>query len=88
MSSSNGYATITEPGGVTKEFDTLSCCHCNAVFMVKATEISKPDPGGFCRLCMAPICPQCIGKYCVPFMKRLDLYESRQDLFKKMGLNL
>lgn len=84
-----GYATIVQPGRSTKCFDTQTCSHCNRVVCwATNSPDANPDLGGFCRLCMAFICTPCVGKDCVPFKKKLELYESRQALFRQMGLEL
>lgn len=84
-----GYATIVGPGAPVKEFDTLTCAHCGRAWCVRTSSPSTTaDPGGWCRLCMKPVCPTCAGKECVPFLRRLELYERRQDLFRSMGLSL
>lgn len=80
-----GYATITYSKGV-KEFDTCTCCHCGRVWVTRSTEKGQGDPGGWCRLCMKPVCPTCAGKECKPFLRKLDEYEQRQKLFKDIGL--
>ncbi|TAL13944.1 hypothetical protein EPN95_04625 [Patescibacteria group bacterium] len=70
------------------EADTATCVHCNRAWMTRSNVKGKGDPGGWCMVCMKMICPKCAGKPCMPFLKKLDLYEKRQDLFKKMGLTL
>ena len=86
-----GQVTIVGPRQ-NFEADTATCYHCNRCWVVRSTDRNsksmEADPGGFCRLCMKMICPTCTGKECVPFEKKLQLYESRKDLFKKMGLEL
>lgn len=75
-----GYGVITSPSG-TIEFDTATCPHCNRVWVVKSNNpMHKPDLGGFCTLCMKNICPECIGKECVPFEKQLLKYEQSRKL--------
>ncbi len=71
--------------GSTEEMDTCTCKHCNKVWYVRGTAI-KSNPGGWCRMCMAPICPQCAGKECVPFLKKLDEYEAKQKFYREAGL--
>jgi hypothetical protein len=80
-----GYATISGPEGI-KEFDTCTCKHCNKVWVVKSTEKGQGDLGGWCRMCMAPICPECADKGCYPFMKRLLKYEQRQKMLNNVGV--
>ena len=83
-----GYATIIGPGK-TKEADTCTCAHCNRIWNMRANDPAfKPQLGGWCRLCSKPICPRCDGKGCMPFLKKLEMYERRQDLFKQLGLTL
>lgn len=68
-----GYMVITDPEAPTKEFDTITCCHCNRVVRVKA------DPGGWCMQCMKGLCGPCADKRsCAPFEKKLEAYEKRE----------
>lgn len=84
-----GYATIIGPGHRPKEADSLTCVHCNSVWWAKANDPQfNPNLGGWCRMCSGPICPKCDGKGCLPFLKKLELYETRRDLFRQMGLEL
>lgn len=81
-----GYATIIGHKGTT-EADTLTCNHCSAVRYQKSTDPSiVADPGGICRKCMAWICSSCLARDCMTFERKMEIYESRQDLWKKMGL--
>lgn len=81
-----GYATITGPKG-TKEYDTCTCAHDNRVWVVRSSiKGIKADPGGFCRLCMKMICPRCVGKACVPFERKLKIYEDRQRMLREAGV--
>lgn len=74
MSQARGYAVLSSPEA-TKEYDTVTCGHCNSIVFLK-----KPgaDPGGLCRHCMKGVCGRCcaIGK-CTPFEKKLEAYERR-----------
>ena len=82
-----GYATIF--GTTTTEIDTYQCVHCNAHRYKRSSDPKiECDPGGVCRNCMGAICSKCLAKECVTFEKKLDIYERRQDLFKKLGLEL
>ena len=69
-----GYATAVGPR-VNWEADTLTCQHCNRVYVIAASRGST-DPGGWCRLCMAPICSPCVGKPCVPLEKQIEKMEA------------
>lgn len=74
-----GYAIWVDPTMPTKECDTFTCKHCNAVVVVEAR--CKPEEaGGYCRMCMAPVCPACADKPCTPFEKKLDAIERRDRL--------
>jgi hypothetical protein len=45
---------------------------CYALVDAKANVID-----GLCEQCMGLICPACVGRACVPFLKRLDEMEER-----------
>lgn len=81
----SGYITLTSHK-VTYEADTCTCKHCNKAWIIRSTKKGEGDPGGWCRICSAPICPDCAGKECMPFEKKLKIYESKQKLFKELGL--
>lgn len=81
-----GYATIFGSGKAV-EYDTCTCVHCNHVWVVHGSD-GKENLGGWCRQCQAMICNDCSGKPCLPFEKKLYLYESKQRLFREMGLEL
>lgn len=88
MIEARGYATITGPR-TNIEADTYTCAHCNAVRYLKSNSPDLvADEGGICRNCMTRICSNCIAKDCMAFERKLDIYETRQDLWKKLGLEL
>lgn len=77
-----GYATITDPGATTREWDTITCRHCQrVVFVTKdaAGRVTAPaDRLDFCRGCMSPICASCGAEgRCEPFEKKLERMEKR-----------
>lgn len=78
MSRSLGYATITGPDGRV-ELDTLTCGHCNTVILVHDAKTGSRVPperlGGGCTLCDKPTCPQCTGRGCTPFERKLEAIE-------------
>jgi hypothetical protein len=80
-----GYAVVVDPGGKTREFDTLKCWHCQRILFVKP----KQDPatmGGFCRNCMQHICGPCADKgVCAPFMKQIEESEERDRRRREVG---
>lgn len=76
----SGYATLSDPEGTTKEWDTITCSHCQKiVFVTKdaAGRVTAPESQmDFCRGCMKAICARCGGSAgCAPFEKRLEEYE-------------
>lgn len=94
MRNAGGYVRVTEPFGV-REVDTFTCAHCNKVVFVKAGA-DPSELGGFCRVCMEHICERCTGSVttlwgekvvgvCMPFMRQLDIVESREQLRKALG---
>lgn len=73
----------------TIEADTYTCVHCNNVRYYRSNDPAiVADPGGMCTKCMDRICSICVGKECLTFEEKLDIYERRQGLFKAMGLKL
>lgn len=95
-----GYAIITDPDAPTREYDTVTCCHCQRIVFLKpgpmrqgfdpgdpASPSPEHDPGGFCRLCMQPTCGPCADTgACTPFEKRLQEMERRGQLFMSLGV--
>lgn len=75
-----GYAVIVGPDAPTKEWDTITCAHCNRIVRCRT------DPGGFCRCCMKPLCGPCADKgVCTPFEARLDAYEKRERFRRQLS---
>lgn len=67
----SGVVVITPEFGPAIEADTRQCCHCGGHW------VHQPGSGivrGFCLKCNAPICGAGCAE-CVPFEKKLDLYE-------------
>jgi len=75
MRNPQGCAFFCEPAG-TREIDTFTCCHCNRVVHVPASQPLEAV-GDFCRQCMKLICERCAGRPCVPFLKKLERMEQR-----------
>ena len=70
---STGLAVLTGPNGTVRH-DTLTCGHCNAVHTVKV----MTTDGGFCRQCMAAVCPKCHADgRCTPLLARIEASEAR-----------
>lgn len=80
-----GYGVITGPGG-QKEFDTQTCAHCGRVWVVRSSEGRGDDPGGWCGVCAAMICPTCVGKPCFPLERRIQAIEDRDRFCRQLGI--
>lgn len=95
-----GYAIITDPDAPVREFDTITCNHCQAIVYLKpgharegfgpgdaGSPSTRHDPGGFCRQCMRPTCGPCADAgACTPFEERLKRIEARGRMLASMGL--
>jgi len=46
----------------------------------------KPYHGEVCRKCMKRICPLCMDKPCIPFMKWIEKQESRDRMLRQIGV--
>lgn len=100
MRNASGYAVITSPeaatitldrfrceqigAGVT-EMDTYGCVHCNRVMHVKP-KAPMDEFGSMCRNCMKMVCPKCASGPCVPFMKKLEAAEKRDQVLRSYGM--
>lgn len=85
MRRAQGYAITTEPGKADVEEDTFTCVHCNSIVFVKPRQ-DPAEAGGFCRMCMKPICVACadLGS-CTPFEKKLEALESRDRFIRALA---
>jgi hypothetical protein len=69
----HGVGIINDPDRPQEtQFDTLQCCHCQETWQV------RPGSGrrrGFCARCNQVTCggPGC--EECVPFARKIELYE-------------
>jgi len=100
LRNAGGYSIITSPeaarvrydkfqcdeigAGIT-ERDTFSCMHCNHVVHVKP-KAPMDEFGSMCRNCMKMVCPKCAGGPCVPFMKKLEMAEKRDQVLRSYGM--
>lgn len=87
MRNAGGYSVITSPGEHDVEHDTFSCAHCGFITFTKAgwgpmqVAVVRSDGSVFmkdvskCFKCDEYICPRCVGKDCMPKMKRIELEE-------------
>lgn len=70
--------TDRESDKLHREYQTITCCHCNHTFVI------VPGSGktrGMCLMCYAPTCGAewCMTR-CEPFERRLEAYERRHQL--------
>jgi len=80
MSLGDGYLIITSPDG-TVEADTLQCVHCSKHYIV------KPGSGkrrGWCTLCAGATCGSVSCATCIPFERKLDMFEQRERLLQSV----
>ena len=84
-----GYVTIFEPDRKQQEYDTITCCHCQRVVLVKPNTLARvylfpqldgrvlEEMGAACAKCGKPVCLQChdIGT-CVPAEQMLLFMEA------------
>lgn len=78
----SGYSVITDPYAGDEERETVSCAHCQKIWMVQPGSGTKR---GFCFRCNAPLCGKkgCMEK-CVPFEKAIEQMEARGRLFAQL----
>lgn len=76
MRNSGVYSIETGPGIRPKELDGFTCPHCQFVTLVKPF-CDPVDAGGYCMCCAKPICKNCIGKDCTPFLKSIEKQEAK-----------
>jgi hypothetical protein len=77
-----GTLIITDPDAPVAEHHTVTCCHCQAVVVIK-TGRAAADAGGYCRLCNAYTCGPCADTgTCVPFEVRLLRMEGRRAFLR------
>lgn len=76
MRKPGGYATIMDPSGSVVECDTFTCGHCQHIVHVPP-KASMDSLGGWCRACMSPICPGCVGHPCTPWEKQMEKLEAQ-----------
>lgn len=71
-----GYATLYDPDKGLKECDTHTCNHCNKIIHLPTNKHIE-EVGDFCRACMRVICDRCAGHPCIPFLRKLEIWEAR-----------
>ena len=73
-----GYAVIYDPSAPTQEWDTITCCHCQKIVLI------KKEPFAWCMRCMKAQCAACEKRECVPFEKKLEAAEARGRLLRNI----
>lgn len=96
MRNPHGTAIIVDPNAPVRELDTITCAHCQRIVFIKPGLVrqgfdagspdnpdTEHDPGGFCRVCMSPVCgPCCDDGRCVPFEVKLLKMEGRKAFLR------
>lgn len=86
MRKPQGYATIVDPGGPTKEADTFTCRHCQHIVTVRPL-MDAAEMGGLCKVCMSLICKVCVGQgTCTPWERQMEEMEARERFRRSAGL--
>jgi hypothetical protein len=79
-----GQINIFGPGK-NQEAETQLCAHCQRLMIIRASSPDmKPYYGEVCRKCMKRICPLCLGKSCVPFMRQIEKMEARDRMLRNI----
>lgn len=79
-----GVLTETGPNGV-REKSTYTCQHCGGMQHVAAF-VRPEDHGGVCKSCFHFICPNCVGKPCIPIEKWLEAQEDPRAWRRLYGI--
>lgn len=73
-------------GGKLREYDTVSCKHCQAVIKIEIrpkTKMCQP----WCDHCFGHVCnAKACASLCVPFFRKIDEKLRRQAYFRAIGL--
>jgi len=76
------------PGEDVVEVHASTCAHCQHITEFPSMR-KMHEHVDVCRNCMKLICLECAGKPCVPWMKIVDYYESKeqskQNMLRDMG---
>lgn len=79
-----GYAVIRdrESGKVTKELSAFRCAHCPRMVHTKTLRSHEFSTCFNCDDGMGRglICAGCVGKPCIPYMKKIEAMEARARL--------
>lgn len=82
-----GYIIIVDPENGTREFDTITCFHCQAlVHYGRHSEFTERTGG--CRLCGKVICIPCVDQgSCTPWWDQMTKAENQARFRREAGLN-
>lgn len=88
MRKPGGRVTIVFPESGTRERDTFTCNHCQAIVTEEPGQVLE-DMGSQCKGCMGLICLVCSGRRaagetCKPWEKRLEEIEAHGRFIKSM----
>jgi hypothetical protein len=76
MRNAGGWLCVADPETGNREADTVTCGHCNGVYVVGVKEKAE-DIGGLCKLCMRLTCARCTARgVCDPFERKLERAEA------------
>lgn len=88
MSQRPGGVAFYCDGIITKEVHTSKCKHCGEHTDIPSLK-KLMDHVEICRVCMELICLNCVGKPCVPEVRRIEAAERefyrRQQARKNLG---
>lgn len=78
-----GHVFSVDYDGREEAVDTVTCAHCCRIVKVRS---KLDDVGGFCRMCMKPVCAECVDKgTCTPFEKKLEAAEAAYHALRSYG---
>ena len=78
-----GYLLKTDEAGRKVEGDTLSCKHCQKMWVVQK---GRGRERGWCMNCYGPTCGSKECRECVPFMRKMEKMIQKDILFRSLGL--
>ena len=83
----SGYITITDPETGTREFDTITCFHCQQL-VHWATSYEFVARTGGCGVCGKVICISCVNLgVCTPWEVQMVKAENNARFRREAGLN-
>lgn len=89
MRKPQGYATISDPELGLKEWDTVTCSHCQRIQAVKPLAPAS-ECGGWCPGCSKVVCGPCADRIplhgCEIWERQMDKMEARDRLLRAVGV--